>query len=123
MEQHEDAENEYRTAIRSNSNTVEAYYNLGVLYNNNYDQPDKANRQFNTCLKVSCGKFSRAKDAIEKLKGSSPLDWYNWWFRDGKIKRALAVVLILSILTLTLIVAIIIASISPVNQRDRKSVV
>jgi tetratricopeptide (TPR) repeat protein len=105
-----DAEDEYREAIKSDSNLVEFYYNLGVLYNNINNQPDKANRQFNTCIKVN-KKFSKARDAIEKLKGSNPLDWYNWWFGNGKIKKALVVVLILSILTFALIVGTMIASI------------
>ena len=31
------------------------------------------------CLKINRN-FSEARDAIRKLEGSEPLDWYSWWF-------------------------------------------
>jgi tetratricopeptide (TPR) repeat protein len=60
---YEDAENNYREAIKSNPKLDKAYYNLAVLYasENKYD---RAKRQLDTCLKINRN-FQEARDAQE----------------------------------------------------------
>jgi tetratricopeptide (TPR) repeat protein len=86
---YEDAEDEYRKAIRSDPKLVRAYYNLAVLYasENKYDM---AKKRLDTCLKIDRD-FSDAREAIKKLEQSTQSDWYRWWFggdekKDKRVK-------------------------------------
>jgi tetratricopeptide (TPR) repeat protein len=78
---YEDAENNYREAIKSNPKLYQAYYNLAVLYasENKYD---RAKRQLETCKKINRN-FPDAREAIKKMEGSGQSDWYGWWFGDS----------------------------------------
>jgi tetratricopeptide (TPR) repeat protein len=81
---YEDAEKEYREAIKSNPKLVRAYYNLAVLYasENKYD---RAKKQLETGYRIDRN-FSVARDAIKKLEGLGQSDWYGWWFGDDSDK-------------------------------------
>jgi tetratricopeptide (TPR) repeat protein len=103
---YDDAEKEYRDAIRANPKAPEQYYNLGVLYNSE-DKPDRAKALFNTCLSLDNG-FSKARDAIKKLEGANQLsDWYNWWFKSSNGKKVIGLTLISFIIALFFITAFI----------------
>jgi tetratricopeptide (TPR) repeat protein len=82
---YEDAEQQYREAIKNDSELVEAYYNLAVLYSSD-NKYDKAKRQLDTCLKINRN-FGKARSARRRLEGSNQLDWYNWWFGDQKNRK------------------------------------
>jgi tetratricopeptide (TPR) repeat protein len=77
---HEEAENHYRKAVKSNPKLARAYFHLAVLYisENKYD---RAKKQLETCLKIDRN-FSDARTAIKKLGGTNGADWYHWWFGD-----------------------------------------
>ena len=99
----EKARNEYEAAIesatRSNSKLPEAYYNLGVL-NNDDGKTDIARKDFEDCLKED-RKFTKAREALKKLDStSSTSEWFKWWFSSGEGKKVLGVTLILSIFAL-----------------------
>jgi tetratricopeptide (TPR) repeat protein len=95
----EKARNEYDAAIESNSKLPEAYYNLGVL-NNNDGKTNIARKNFENCLEVD-KKFTKAREALEKLDSpSSTSEWFKWWFSNGKGKKAFGITLVLSIFAL-----------------------
>ena len=102
------AEQEYIKATDSSSKLTisNSYYNLAILYNNEGSR-DKAKRMFENCLK-SDPNFSKAKEALNKLEGTSdqPLEWYSWWFSHVKGKKALGILLISSMLAPLLIVSL-----------------
>ena len=104
------AEREYLKAVKSNSNKVIAiaYYNLGVLYIDE-KKKDVAKKMFEKCLDNDQS-FSKAKYALSKLERLEQSDWYEWWFNHGhsKGKRTIGILLISSILSPLLIVAMII---------------
>jgi tetratricopeptide (TPR) repeat protein len=103
---YEDAESEYRDAIKANPRMVEPYYNLGVLYNSE-EKPERAKALFNTCLQLD-NNFSKAMDALKKLEGTNQLsDWYDWWFKSGTGKKAIGITLISSIMILFFFTAFI----------------
>jgi tetratricopeptide (TPR) repeat protein len=99
----EEARNEYKAAIKSNPKLAEAYYNLGVL-NNNDGKTDIARKDFENCLGID-RKFTKAKEALEKLDSpSSTSDWFKWWFSNGEGKKVFGIILILSIFALIIFV-------------------
>lgn len=115
----EQARNEYEAAIesvtRSNSKLPEAYYNLGVL-NNDDGKTDIARKDFEDCLKED-GKFTKAREALKKLDStSSKSEWFKWWFSSGEGKKVLGVMLILSIFALIIFTIITNAFILYHNQ-------
>jgi tetratricopeptide (TPR) repeat protein len=75
---HEDAENHYREAIKSNPKLVRAYFHLAILYANE-NKYDRAKKQLETCLNINRN-FSEARHAMKILEGAGELDWYSWWF-------------------------------------------
>jgi tetratricopeptide (TPR) repeat protein len=98
-----EARDEYELAIKSanksNSKLPEAYYNLGVL-NNDDGKTDIARKDFENCLKED-GKFTKAREAMEKLDSpSSTSEWFKWWFSNGKGKKAFGIALVVSIFAL-----------------------
>ncbi|MDQ6723009.1 MAG: tetratricopeptide repeat protein [Thermoproteota archaeon] len=105
------AKGEYNEAIKSNSKSVKsiAYYNLGVLYNNENKQ-NTAKKLFRKCLNINPS-FSMANEAINKLDEFEQSEWYNWWFGHSIGKKILGMLLILSLLSPMLIVAIIVQDI------------
>ncbi len=102
------AKEEYGEATKSNleSTRATAYYNLGVLYDNENNR-NAAKRMFENCLKIHPA-FSKAKEAIKKFEGSEQSEWYDWWFSHHKGKKVLGVLLIVSILSPLLIGALIV---------------
>jgi len=93
---YDDAEDEYREAIKASPKSVEPYYNLGVLYNS-LDKTERARALFATCLELD-NRFVIAREALNKLKGLNQLsDWYSWWFKSDRGKKALGLALITSI--------------------------
>jgi tetratricopeptide (TPR) repeat protein len=104
------AEQEYLKAVKTSSNKVKAvsYYNLGVLYIDE-KKKDAAKKMFEKCLENDQS-FSKATDALSKLEKLEQSDWYEWWFNHGhsKGKRTIGILLMASILSPLIIVAIII---------------
>jgi tetratricopeptide (TPR) repeat protein len=95
----DDAENEFRESIKADPKLIEAYYNLGVLYNHE-DKKDRAKNLFNTCLLIDKN-YSKAKDALKQIEGTQQLsDWYHWWFKSGTAKKILGSVLLSGIIIL-----------------------
>ena len=78
---YEDAENNYREAIKSNPKLARAYFHLSVLYINE-KKYDRAKKQLETCMKIDRN-FSEARNAIKRLDGANEPDWYHWWFDEG----------------------------------------
>jgi tetratricopeptide (TPR) repeat protein len=63
---------------------VIAYYNLGVLYNNN-NKIDDAKKMFERCLLIDPD-FFKATESLNTLDSKkNHSDWYNWWFKESKI--------------------------------------
>jgi tetratricopeptide (TPR) repeat protein len=116
------AEREYLKAIKSNSNKVKvlAFYNLGVLYIDE-KKKDIAKKMFEKCLDNDQS-FSKAKYALNKLEMQEQSDWYEWWFNHGhsKGKRTIGLLLIASILSPLLIVAIIIGHTYVISGIDKE---
>lgn len=113
---YKEAEKDYRKAIEYGS--VEAYYNVAVLYYNTTKNENKARMNFAKCLnknnQISSTISSKAKDAIKliEISSQSQSDWFGWWLRHEKIRKVLGLVLIFSILTLVVTTATVVVYIS-----------
>ena len=90
---YEEAEKSFFDAINIDSTKGIAYYNLAALYCKE-NKIDKAK----DLLEESNTKHPLIKEAKEKLKDKSDLDWYNWWFSQSKIKKAMGIMLISALL-------------------------
>jgi tetratricopeptide (TPR) repeat protein len=113
----DDAEYEFREAIKSNPKLVEVYYNLGVLYNHE-EQKDRAKALFNTCIRIDKS-YSKAKLALREIEGTQQLsDWYHWWFKSGISKRMLGSGILGGIVILFIITTLssLIPQIQPTNS-------
>jgi tetratricopeptide (TPR) repeat protein len=111
----EEARNEYDAAIKSNPKLIEAYYNLGILHNND-GKIDKARKLFEKCLELESS-FTKAREALERLDTLSlTSEWFKYWFSNGKAKKAFGMTLILSIFALISIIAATSTSILYNNQ-------
>ncbi len=97
------AEKEYFEALKSDPKLAEPYYNLAVLYNSEKKQ-SSAQRLLETCLNIERD-FSKARAALKKLEGPEHLDWYQWWFGNGKHKKILGGGLLCLIFALILMTA------------------
>ena len=42
--------------------------------------------------------LTNAKDGLQKLENINPLDWYRWLFGQSKIKKALGIMLIFTLI-------------------------
>jgi tetratricopeptide (TPR) repeat protein len=91
-----EAEEEYCTAIKFNSNLPDTYYNLAVLHSRR-KKVNEAIERLDECLAVDRN-FAPAKEAKDKLGNSGGSDWFDWWFRRGRGKMALGIALIISLL-------------------------
>jgi len=109
----------YIEAINSDSELVDAYYNLAVLYNTE-GKRDKTKKLLDACLNIDRS-YHAARYATQKIQYSEQSDWYEWWFRSSKGKRAFAAGIISSIIVLIAITAYIslgIGNIDTVNTHN-----
>jgi tetratricopeptide (TPR) repeat protein len=82
---YKNAESKYFEAMKLNPNLIEAYYNLGVLYNAE-GKRDICKRFFDACLKIKVS-FPEAWQALVKIEAVGQLDWYDWWFAAKSSKK------------------------------------
>jgi tetratricopeptide (TPR) repeat protein len=104
------AESHLYRAIDLTPNIPHAYYNLGVLYNEEGNK-DRAKKLFKAALSIDKD-FSEARDALTILEGSGISsiggDWVNWWFpsirrtRWAKIKISVAIAIMTAIVIFTI---------------------
>jgi len=111
---HEEAEREYWDAIRNKSTLVEAYYNLAVLYcaENKYERSVKI---LKNCSKINRN-FHNAKEALIKLQGAGRYDWFDWWFKNTRIKKRLGIVI--SLLMFSSVVSVILTALYGQNHPE-----
>ena len=94
---YEEAESEFREAIKNDTKSLESYYNLGVLYHSQ-GKTDRSKALFNACLGIDRN-YTKAKDALKQIEGANQLsDWYHWWFKSDKGKKTLGATLIAAII-------------------------
>jgi Tfp pilus assembly protein PilF len=130
LKEFEKAREEYEKVIKSkelNSNSIMAYYNLGVVYTKD-NKIDKAKHMFKKCLSdfsshdtklngraektviaeqaektVIAEQAEKARKALEKLDEkldeTDRGDWFAWWFRQQRFRKILG----LAIITIVLI--------------------
>jgi tetratricopeptide (TPR) repeat protein len=94
---YEEAESDYKEAIKTDPENPESFYNLGILY---YTQGKESRSKilFNTCIDID-GYYIKAKNALKQIEGSNQLsDWYQWWFKSDKLKKMLGIFLITTII-------------------------
>jgi hypothetical protein len=97
----EEAKEEFRLAIKNDPHMADAYYNLGVVYNNEKES-ERALKLFRACKQID-NKHPEVKKAIERVEGIGKTnDWYQWWFNSTKIRRFLGISLSLIIVLLIL---------------------
>jgi hypothetical protein len=75
------------------------------MYSEN--NPDLARRNLETCRNIDPN-FSKAKEAIKELDRPHKNEWYNWWFTRGRGKKALGLLLIVSVMIPFLIIALVV---------------
>jgi len=128
---YEEAENNYREAIKADPKFKRAFYSLAVLYASE-NKFERAKKQLETCLKIDRN-FIQARDALKRLQSSGQSNWYDWWFRDAdidyrgkaegkkrKIKKIVSFkpifgAIFISLLFVPIIVTIILAFMYPTN--------
>ena len=84
---YDDAERDYRDAINAKPEFVDAFYNLGVLYNSE-GKRERALKTFETCESIDRN-FQKAREARTRLQEIEQSDWYDWWFKKTGGKRFL----------------------------------
>lgn len=91
------AEDQLNGAIDDCPDLPHAYYNLGVLYNED-GKKQQADRLFKTALNIDRN-FIEARNALKKLhhpQGNALTDWVGWWFGPAisKIKKVMGIAII-----------------------------
>jgi tetratricopeptide (TPR) repeat protein len=109
-----EAEEEYQKAIDKKP-LVEAYYNLGVLYNK-INKENDAKIRFEKCLQIDSN-FSRANDAINALKNTTQSEWFGWWFTREKIRKAFGLILMFSIVAIVISTTVVTVYVSYINKQ------
>lgn len=95
---YDEAERQYRAAIKLDSKLITAYYNLAALHTTE-NNIEKAKLMLRTCLKIDRN-FLTALEALKSLRKAEHLDWFEWWFKtDGK-RKFLGTVTIITIFAL-----------------------
>jgi tetratricopeptide (TPR) repeat protein len=87
------AEDAYKKAIDFGS--VDAYYNLAVLYNKQKES-DKAKETLEQCIEIADKNSTtrdEAKDALKKMNSSSRTDWFEWWFGGTRYKKVFGIII------------------------------
>jgi tetratricopeptide (TPR) repeat protein len=101
---HEKAQCEFSKAIELNPSSTYAYYNLGVLYNEDQNK-ERAKKLFKAAADLDTN-FHEARDALKKMErlGITGVgdDWSDWWFgRDrSRVKRIFGIAIIIAIIGL-----------------------
>jgi tetratricopeptide (TPR) repeat protein len=103
----DEAYKEYIEAIKTDSQLVQAYYNLAV-FNINERKYEHAHRMLYTCLKID-GNFKPAKRLLALLSKEQD-NWYSWWFNNSHVKRFLGgfVIILLLFIVATISLSVII---------------